>query len=514
MKALLLFLAFILICSHAFAQPKIKASYNALQLQLAKSKDDSDKVKLLVALATDPWSINHSESVLFSTQALKLSKKIGWLPGQASSLALMSQEQLGLMKYSEAMDLLFKALKINEELNDSVQIAKNYVGIAQIYFNNLMKVEQGIEYYQKAKLIFEARNDTLACVGTYSMLGNAFANQSSMRDTAKALFYFKRAINIFKSQNNNEGVGLNYLNMGMNIFLFQKDYNAAMRYVTMALESYTVANSKYGIGICMGYIGKIFYDYAREDNLKKIATAPFAKDQMANARKAIPYLKKGIELCKEIKSVQNLVVFSRVLSNAYELTGDYKKALLHYQEYFAYNDSVSRNENQDQIMKLETQRQVELREKQIRIDELEVAKKRKERVYYITGILLLTVGIVVLVFVILIIRKANKRQVTLNNQLQESNKTISHLVTDQEAIIADRTEKLLKSNQKLVELIQYSAHNMREPLARVMGAMSIRDMIPAEEFDLEIWPQMAKAVTDLDNSIKEVVNIADETIGG
>jgi signal transduction histidine kinase len=104
-------------------------------------------------------------------------------------------------------------------------------------------------------------------------------------------------------------------------------------------------------------------------------------------------------------------------------------------------------------------------------------------------------------------------------QLLQKNTVITKLVNEQEQTIQVRTaelaasnDKLIHANKKLVELIQYNAHNLREPLMRISGAMVIQEYLPTEEFFEDIWPQMRKAVTDLDDSIKNVINIADETV--
>ncbi len=106
-----------------------------------------------------------------------------------------------------------------------------------------------------------------------------------------------------------------------------------------------------------------------------------------------------------------------------------------------------------------------------------------------------------------------------NDEILLQKELIEALVSEQEIIISQRTKelaeantKLVHANRKLVELIQYNAHNLREPLARIMGAMIVVDYMSPEEFYSEIWPQMGKAVNDLDTSIKDVITIADDTI--
>ena len=151
-------------------------------------------------------------------------------------------------------------------------------------------------------------------------------------------------------------------------------------------------------------------------------------------------------------------------------------------------------------------------ENQRKIDTIKERFNRKVRIYY-------TIGIGLLLLVVIAVGWSYYTQKNLN-------KTIIRLVNEQEQTIRERTkelavsnEKLLESNEKLaeynrklIELMQFNAHNLREPLTRIMGAMVIQEYISTEEFFEDIWPQMRKATTDLDTIIREVITRADEAV--
>ena len=106
-----------------------------------------------------------------------------------------------------------------------------------------------------------------------------------------------------------------------------------------------------------------------------------------------------------------------------------------------------------------------------------------------------------------------------NVEITEQKKVIEELVAEQEKIIRMRTLelqdaniKLIQANKKLLELIQYNSHYLREPLARVMGGMSIHEDVGLEEFYNDVWPQIDRAVHDLDRRIIDVIKIAEETV--
>ena len=106
-----------------------------------------------------------------------------------------------------------------------------------------------------------------------------------------------------------------------------------------------------------------------------------------------------------------------------------------------------------------------------------------------------------------------------NNEILVQKRIIEDLVQEQEKTIdrktyelAEANKKLTEVNKKLLSLIQYNAHNLREPLTRVMGGMAIYELMTTEEFHTQIWPEMERAASDLDNRIREVITEADETI--
>ena len=99
-----------------------------------------------------------------------------------------------------------------------------------------------------------------------------------------------------------------------------------------------------------------------------------------------------------------------------------------------------------------------------------------------------------------------------NDEILQQKAQIELLVSEQEEIIIRRTSELALANKKLVELIQYNAHSLREPLTRIMGAMLIADDISREEFFDDLWEPMGNAVNDLDIRIKKVITLANSTV--
>jgi signal transduction histidine kinase len=237
-------------------------------------------------------------------------------------------------------------------------------------------------------------------------------------------------------------------------------------------------------------------------------------------------LEEGIKLSKlalvtfsELENRTQTQNVYQTLSIAYKLKGDWKNALIATDSFIAIRDSVLSKDNKLVMANLATTREEELKEKQIALNKLEIEKKYNERWLFGGGLALLVLLAIGLVINLRFVHKS-RHELQHEKDISEGLLLNIHkLVSEQEQTIQVRTaelaasnDKLIHANKKLVELIQYNAHNLREPLMRISGAMVIQEYLPTEEFFEDIWPQMRKAVTDLDDSIKNVINIADETV--
>jgi LytS/YehU family sensor histidine kinase len=124
---------------------------------------------------------------------------------------------------------------------------------------------------------------------------------------------------------------------------------------------------------------------------------------------AIRYIKLSIGLEEE-----NLVELQhdyQLLGDAQYLAGQYKDAADSKDRSFALTDSINAMDIRIKIEQQEAKRELELKDKQIVIDKLEVAKKRNERALFIAGIILL---LTVVVIVIRNMRLAAARELSEN----------------------------------------------------------------------------------------------------
>jgi LytS/YehU family sensor histidine kinase len=147
----------------------------------------------------------------------------------------------------------------------------------------------------------------------------------------------------------------------------------------------------------LGNIGNAYFATTQDSNgiIKPDSLIPAGKN--TRLLKSIAYLKKGVSMSKDVGDLDGVSVYSLGLVKAYKTLGDYKAALESYELYTASKDSVFSSDNNIKIANLETKRELELKDKQILLDKLEIKKKQNERIFFISVILLL-LAVIAIVF--------------------------------------------------------------------------------------------------------------------
>ncbi|NDC41400.1 MAG: hypothetical protein EBZ77_07615, partial [Chitinophagia bacterium] len=273
----------------------------------------------------------------------------------------------------------------------------------------------------------------------------------------------------------------------------------ALEYQFKALKLYQATHNKSEIADLLGNVGTTYLLMASKEGVPHRQST---SDTATNLGKAISYFQQVIQMEQDMGDYNALQLFYENLAEAYALDNRYQDAFAYFKRSSEIKDSLFSQENSIKLYNIVRERE---RDIQKEVDKIKEQNSARERIVY-------TVGLVLLLLVILLIGMGYRTQKRLNT-------TISRLVNEQEETIRERTrelavtnEKLAESNRKLIDLIQFNAHNIREPLTRIMGVVVVKEYMDSEEFETELWPGMKKAVNDLDNIIKAVIARADDAI--
>lgn len=108
--------------------------------------------------------------------------------------------------------------------------------------------------------------------------------------------------------------------------------------------------------------------------------------------------------------------------------------------------------------------------------------------------------------------KLQQRNSSLNeavNTIQQKNEQIKTIVKQQKDIIKEQTSELEEQNRALMEITMFNAHNLREPLSRILGLSQLAEHYEAEQLKAEIIPKIIATSSELDTTLKKIISATD-----
>lgn len=371
-----------------FAQKEGQQYIDSLLKELPGLADDSNKVRLLNNLSNEYRVINPYEGIRHGEDALALAEQLGFRRGQARANAALGVNYQYKSDYPTALAYFFKALKIYESIHDQRGRASTLQNIGNVYQyqKNYGKV---LECHLQSLKISEELGDRRGVASTLSNIGIFYFFQ---QDYDKALDYDERSLKTHYEIGEKGGIAGTLCNIG-NVYLLKKAYARSLYYTFEALRLHEQIGDKYGAAIDLGNIGETYLAIAQDSTgaIKPDSLIPAGRN--ANLKLAIDYLKRSIDDSRKIAQLDNIIEFSKYLSDAYRMSRDFESALNSYEVYSKMNDSVYSLQNSQTIKQMEYKQALDIKDRDLQIARLAVLKKRNERVFYISGIAVLLVVI-------------------------------------------------------------------------------------------------------------------------
>jgi tetratricopeptide (TPR) repeat protein len=512
----------------AGAQKRAQALIDSLLTELPKAKEDTAKVNLLDLLSFTYSTIDATAGIKWGQQALALAEKLQWQRGIAvahadlganyenlsnndSALmhdfkALKIYETLGRNRsvaavlsnialvylaqsnYAKALEYDFRALKIDEDMGDKRNGAVALENIGSAYFEqkNYSKTK---EYYTAALKQYTQVHDT---EGMARCLGNIGIVLDAAGDYTNALRYHRSALKASEAAGNRDAMQLNLENIGY-VYSHSRNYNMAISYQLRALKMSEALQDKKNTAIDLGNLGETYFAMATDTVLQA------GTDKAMYLKQSAKYLEQAIDLCKETGFSAPLMEFNQYLSDAYYLAGEHKKAFERLKEYTAVRDSVFSLQNKVHIANLEADRENELskkdlliKDRQLQIKNLQLAKKQNENILYIIS----TVLLLLITFLVLLglynYRRSNRRL------MREKRR---HL-----AIIREQVNHIKAQADTLEVIAHMQAHDIRGPVATILGLAQLFNFNDLTDPTNAV---VIKGITDvtgqLDTAVQEVI---------
>jgi signal transduction histidine kinase len=429
-----------------FAQKKGSELLDSFRQVLPSAKEDSNKVKLLMSITQLYVSINPKEGFRYAEDGIRLSEKLSWKRGIANlnnSLGLLTGDtgnNAGARNYFE------KSFSINKELDAKPFMIANMNNIGRSYQRETNFIKASEYYFRAMAIAEESGNDEQAAlVGTnltalfltqqdykkaasyaaitikkaeaahaliheakgYELMG--IINQQA-NDTITARKNFEIALSIDEKLGNKLAAVSVLTNMGTLDPDPAKQITVFLK-VQQILDE--IAPASQNCILNLANLGLNYYDLGRSKS---------GHERKSDFDKSDGYLKRANALCITTNNPEYKADIMQVLSNLHAAKGNYKAALEDFKTFTSINDSIYSQENKNKIASLESQRAIDLKNREIENKELQLGNQQK-KMWLLVSVIAFLISIGVLIFRQSLLRKkTNTVLLKLNNELDEANK--------------------------------------------------------------------------------------------
>ncbi len=310
---------------------------------------DTVRVNLLNQLGYEYWIVDPIQSDGYGNQALTLSQRLSFKPGEAFAYRVIGVAHWTRGNYELGLIALLKSLNLYKELGDQLGEANCNLNIGLIY-SDQTNYDRALDYFMEAISLFEPLNRSDRIATSYNKVGELLTFQ---KNYTQAYDYLIRALSIHQSNGFDYGISESNNRLGQ-LFIRQGEFDRGLVYLFNSLEISERINDQEGIA----------RDY------ENIGNAYLHKKNYTEAEK---YLSKGEEKAKEFGSKRWLRDIYQDFKFLSVLRGSLQDALRYSDLYMTMKDSLFNEQMANRIAELERQNEIAVKEK-----ELEAIKQERQ----------------------------------------------------------------------------------------------------------------------------------------
>lgn len=384
-----------------------KGERDSLISEIAKSKEDSGKVKKLLNLGRLYRMNEYQKANETFQKAFDLAVKIGYPRGEINALNSIADQYWNNTNYEQAIKYYYKAYRVSDSIKDDKCVALSLynLGWVSCILQHNYK-EDG--YLYRSLQISTRLNDMGGLMRAYSSLGSYYSDrfntQKEKRYFDSAVYYTRKGIDLCKKHKVYGPMAAFNVTLG-DLLYGIKDYKSAKFYYSNASENYKVRVDSFNMVFILGKIAQCNVEFRNSD--EDIKSLNFA-----------------LAYCKRNESVDLESDVLLILSNVCYKQGKYKDGFDAYRKHVEMKKELDKKSYATSMANLENNYSLE--KSQVNVSQLKQANeiqelKNKRKSYFI--FVLVGIGLVVLIIVVLLYRQNKLKQQT-NIQLQEQNNII------------------------------------------------------------------------------------------
>jgi signal transduction histidine kinase len=417
---------------------------------------------------------DQEKAASYALEAYRIAKRTDDIPyiiKSGNALGYFSNKNLN---YEEAEQYYTEAieLSVKHKIEDRLIYLYNNIGLVYI---NTSQYDKAIEnYLNLLKLAIKQNNFNYQGIA-YNNIGLIYYKINNINE---ALNYFQDALRVRNENNITHGIYVNYLNLGLcyNALGNFQEANNSFRVVLEnqdKIDQKTLADTFFGLGRTFFNMGILDESIEYLGNAKKLdiiqdepilnssieyylARIYFQKDEIENA---LIHLQTSQDLARQVNSWERLENNFALFADIYAEKNDFEQAFQNLKNFVAYKDSLFNETMADKFKDAHIAFQQSFSDDIIQDKDVQIRKNRQFN--YLLGISL-TLAVF---FVISAVRVAKYRR--------KINRHLDGLVKKKTMELSTTNRKLMKSKRELDTFLYKTSHDIRGPIATLMGLANL-----------------------------------------
>jgi serine phosphatase RsbU (regulator of sigma subunit) len=417
---------------------------DSLRTVLKNSKEDTNKVNVLNALAVSLQKKIPEQSLDYAQQSLKLAEDLDYKRGMSNAFHTLGSIKYYTGDYDKALEYLFKDIVVSRKMGDSIGIGTSYNTIGNIHAQR-GEYDQAQEYYFKSLTIKEAFGDKKGMASCYGNIGNINYFKSNY---PKAIEFYTKDLKLFEELGDKKGMADSYNNIGL-IYANQNELNKALEFYFKDLDLTKEMGDKAAIADSYGNIGLIhaqkgdfaealdYYYQSLElrkeiddkvgiaDSYESIGNLYLKQNRLKEAK---DHLLLSLQIATEINLKPGMTSAYLALSLCDSAAGNFKSAFAYHKLYSQYKDSIFNENSSQEVEELQAKYDSEKKQKEIELlnkdKEKQVVLSAEETRRHQTTLILFICGSGIVLIFGLVLFRGNRQKQKANIALEEKNKII------------------------------------------------------------------------------------------